>query len=182
MYTLNDSNSKLHWKGFKPGGKHHGTVDVITGKVETDGDQLSRGSFEIDLKSIKNEDIGNKTIRDKLVSHLKSKDFFHVEAYPKAYFEITRVEPAGVSDSGTDNGHTHVVTGDLTIRGNTRGISFPANISQDDRMIRARTGEISLNRTKWEVNHMSRSIFAGLKDQFINDEMVVKLDLKFEKN
>lgn len=173
-YNVEYEKSTLRWEGAKPGGKHFGTVEVINGAVRTTGNAISGGSFEIDMASIRNDDIGNKEMREKLVGHLKSKDFFYVERYPKAVFTITGVE--------TGKGSLHNITGDLTIRGNTNEISFPAEITMDDEMIHARTGEIVLDRTKWEVNHMSRSVFAELKDRFINDEMIIRLDLHFSRN
>ena len=89
-------------------------------------------------------------------------------------FKITKVEEG--------SGATQTITGDLTIRGNTNEISFPAEVSVDDNMIHASTEKITLDRTLWEVNHMSKSVFAELKDRFIDDEMVVKLDLHFKRN
>lgn len=181
-YGLTGSKSTLYWEGFKPGGMHHGTVEAVTGEALTAGNEITGGTFEIDLTTIRNDDIENDGMRERLVNHLKSKDFFYVEKYPRAYFKITRVEPEGFPSGETSRGSTHVVTGDLTIRDNTHEISFSAEVAMDEQVIHARTGEIKLNRTRWEVNHMSRSVFAGLKDNFINDEMVVKLDLHFDRN
>jgi polyisoprenoid-binding protein YceI len=147
---------------------------VINGAATTNGNGISGGSFEIDMTSIRNDDIGNDDMRKKLLGHLKSKDFFYVEKYPKAVFTISGVE------KGEGNGHN--ITGDLTIRGNTKEISFPVAITMDEEMIHARSDEIILDRTHWEVNHMSRSVFAQLKDRFINDEMIIKLDLHFSRN
>lgn len=173
-YTINYSKSTLYWEGAKPGGTHQGTIEIINGAAQTDGNSISGGSFEIDMSTIRNDDIGNEGMRDKLLGHLKSEDFFYVDKYPRAVFEITGVE-AG-------DGASHTITGDLTIRGNTNEISFAADIAMDDEMIHAKTGEIVLDRTKWEVNHMSKSVFAEMKDRFINDEMIVKLDLHFSRN
>ena len=173
-YSINNIKSTLSWEGSKPGGGHFGTIEVINGAAHADGGVISGGSFEIDMSSIRNEDIKKEDMRDKLVGHLKSEDFFYVEKYPKATFKITKVE-AG-------SGATQTITGDLTIRGNTNEISFPAEVSVDDNMIHASTEKITLDRTLWEVNHMSKSVFAEIKDRFIDDEMVVKLDLHFNRN
>ncbi len=173
-YSYNSSKSTLYWEGARPGKSHYGTIEVINGQAQTDGERITGGSFEIDMSSIRNTDIGNESMNDRLVNHLKSEDFFHVEKYPVATFEITGVEER--------SGMEHMVTGNLTIRGNTREISFPAEITMDERMIHAKTGEISLDRTKWEVNHMSKSVFAEMKDNFINDMMVVKLDVQLSRN
>lgn len=172
-YSLNGIKSTLYWEGSKPGGTHHGTIEVINGTAVSDGKLISEGSFEIDMNSIRNEDVERDEMRDKLVNHLKSEDFFYTEKYPKASFVITEVNAL--------SGDRQQITGDLTIRGITHEISFPAQITMDDQMIHAKTEEIVLDRTRWEVNFKSKSIFAGLKDSFIKDEMIVKLDIHFNK-
>jgi polyisoprenoid-binding protein YceI len=179
-YSLDHARSTLYWEGSKPGGKHHGTIEVITGVLNSGENSLSGGSFEIDMSSIRNEDVENEGMRNKLVDHLKSEDFFFVEKYPSAVFTITDV----ADNSGPQTGlnETHMITGDLTIRGITHSISFPAEISMDNNMVDARTGEIRLDRTRWDVNHQSKKVFAELMDNFIEDEMIVKLDLHFRVN
>lgn len=173
-YSINNSESTLHWTGVKPGGKHVGTIEVISGVAYTTDEALSGGSFEIDMTSIKNEDLKNDGMRNKLLGHLMSEDFFYVEKYPKASFEIIGVKAI--------TGSSHMITGELTLRGNKHEISFPADITIDEETIHARTGEITLDRTRWDVNHMSKSVFAKFKDNFVDDEMIVKLDVYFDRN
>lgn len=179
-YSLDYKKSTLYWEGSKPGGGHHGTVEVVTGVLNTSENSLVGGTFEIDMGTIRNDDIQNEGMRNRLVDHLKSEDFFYVEKYPSAHFTISGVSP--YAGSKEDISATHMITGDLTIRGNTHRISFPAEVSMNGEMVSARTGKISLDRTRWEVNHMSKSVFAELKDSFISDEMIVKLDLQFRVN
>jgi len=176
-YAFNEKESTLYWEGSKPGGKHFGTIEVINGSAVTDGDRIVGGTFQIDMSSIKNDDIENEGMRSRLLDHLRSEDFFYVDKFPTSTFEIKSVEPVSGADPAS-----HKITGELTIRGNTREVSFPADISMTDRAIYAKTGEISLDRTEWEVNHKSKSVFAGLKDSFIDDDMIVKLDVILERN
>lgn len=175
-YSYNAAASTVYWEGSKPGGKHHGTIQVVNGSALTDGNQIVGGSFELDMSTILNEDVKNDGMRDRLLNHLKSEDFFYVEKYPISSFKITSVEQM------RDDPSKHMVTGKLTIRGNTREVSFPSEITMDDRLIHARSGEIVLDRTQWEVNHQSKSVFAGLKDNFIDDEMIVRLDVHLNRN
>jgi polyisoprenoid-binding protein YceI len=175
-YSLNESASTVYWEGSKPGGRHHGTIEVVNGTALTDGETIVGGTFELDMTSIRNNDIENEGMKQRLLDHLKSEDFFYVEKYPKSSFTITSVQPVNGDPA------MHTVTGDLTIRGNTKQISFPAEISMDDHMIHARTGEITLDRTSWEVNHRSKSIFAQLKDNFIDDQMIVSLDIHLNRD
>jgi polyisoprenoid-binding protein YceI len=73
----------------------------------------SSGAFTIDVASI---DTGSD-YRD---GHLRTADFFHVEQHPTMTFKSTRVEPAG--------GNDYKVTGDLTIIGTTRPVTFDVEL------------------------------------------------------
>jgi polyisoprenoid-binding protein YceI len=176
-FELKSENSKINWKGKKPGGEHYGYIEVVKGALETDGSAIKGGTFTIDLNTIVCEDLTNEGMNNRLVGHLKSEDFFYTEKYPNAYFAITDV----VSQASSKDGFTanYKVTGDLTIRGIKNEISFPAKIDMNGNEITAKTGKIELDRTKWNVNFQSKKIFANLTDQFINDEMIITLDLHF---
>ena len=68
--------------------------------------------MEIKVKSIFTDD----QKRDK---HLKSKDFFDAGKYPVMTFESTGIKPTG--------DQKYLVSGKLTVKGNTKDISFPLN-------------------------------------------------------
>ncbi|MEX0988389.1 MAG: YceI family protein [Bacteroidales bacterium] len=178
-YKLVNDKSSLTWKGTKPGGEHIGVIKVVKGKVKTEGTAITGGNFTIDMNTIVNKDLTNESFNKKLVDHLRSEDFFHTEAHPEANFKIKSV----VAERSSKDGFTanHKVTGDLTIRGITHQISFPANIKVDEASVKAKSGEIVLDRTKWNVNYQSRKVFAELKDNYIHDEMYITLDLHFDK-
>ncbi len=178
-FELSSLKSKVNWKGMKPGGEHYGFIEVVSGKIDTDGSIITGGSFTIDMNSIVCEDLTNETYNKKLVGHLLSEDFFHTETYPEAYFNITSVKKQMSAQDGFSA--NHMVTGDLTIKGIKKEISFPAHISVEGNNVYAKTGEIKLDRTEWNVNYQSKKIFTSLTDNFINDEMLVSLDLQFDK-
>lgn len=178
-YKLSAENSKLNWKGMKPGGEHYGVVEGVTGSLDLDGNSITGGSFTFDMSTIVCHDLTNETFNKKLVDHLKSEDFFHVEKFPKAYFKVTSVVAAKSSKDGLSA--THDVKGDLTIKGVTKEIAFPVSVKIDGNKVSAKSGDIVLDRTEWNVNHMSKKVFANLKDNFVNDEMVVSLDMQFMK-
>jgi polyisoprenoid-binding protein YceI len=73
---------------------------------------------------------------------------------------------------------THRIEGNLTIKGVTKRISFPAQVGISNNVIMAKTPQFTLNRTEWSVNYGSKSIFANLKDNFIHDEMGIKIHLQ----
>ena len=179
-FALSNDASTVSWKGMKPGGEHYGVIEVVNGKIDTDGQQVIGGSFTIDMNSIICQDLTNEGMNNRLVGHLKSEDFFHTEAYPKAFFTITSVTSQQSAEEGFSA--NYMVTGNLTIRGTTNEISFPAEITMDDQLVYAKTGQIELDRTQWNVNFQSRKIFSNLADRYIDDMMIVSLDLRFDRS
>jgi polyisoprenoid-binding protein YceI len=96
-------------------------------------------SIEIDMDSVTTE-------IPLLTTHLKRTDFFDVEHFPKAIFISSRVE------ASTAEGATHMITGDLTVRGVTRILTIPARfaVSADqvalDATITVRQSEFGMER------------------------------------
>ena len=180
-YKLDPTSSIIRWRGTKPGGEHYGTVKVTEGKISVEENIITSGKFTIDLNTIVNEDLADKNFNDKLVGHLKSKDFFFVEEYPLAYFEIVSVEKTPDVQGHVEGQHaiTHNVTGNLTIRGITKSITFPAQIDISDEKVKAVTNPFAIDRTQWNVSFISKSVFAEFKDNFIDDNMIIQLELEF---
>lgn len=176
VFNVIDSASTVFWRGTKPGGEHTGTVGIGSGSVTISNNTIGAGSFEIDLNSIVCTDLTDPDMNGKLVGHLKSEDFFHVAQFPVAKFDIVSVKalPDSVAAS-------HEITGNLTMRGVTKSITFPAVIDINPEGINASTDEFAIDRTLWNVSFMSKSVFANLKDQFINDDINLKLNLTFSK-
>lgn len=183
-YNLIAEASDLRWKGIKPTGEHVGTVDITTGKVSADEGKITAGHILINMTTIVNEDITNPERNAKLVNHLKSEDFFHVSEFPTAAFEFVSVEKIENADTPAEGGivPTHNVTGNLTMRGTTKSITFPARIESEGNKILVLSNPFAIDRTKWNVNFKSKSIFAELRDDFIHDDIILSLDLEFAKN
>ena len=74
------------------------------------------------------------TMRDR---HLRSEDFFHVEKFPAITFESLRVEGAG---------RRLLVVGRLTLRGVTREVRVPVDVSVAGNRLEAR-GQFDVKRT-----------------------------------
>lgn len=111
-FTVDQSHSNVSFE------VKHMMVSKVKGRFESysadveaeDLTDLTTASirFTIDVASINtnNEDRDN---------HLKSADFFDAENYPEITFEATKIEK---------DGDDYKVTGDLTIRGVTKPITF----------------------------------------------------------
>jgi len=167
--------STLKWTGTKVTGAHNGSVALKSGSVVVDGKKLAGGQFEIDMNSITVEDLQGGS-KDKLTAHLKSADFFEVDKYPTAKFVIKKVSPL----KNDKEGNTHTVSGELTMKGKTKPLSFPARISVGDKSAEA-VAKVKVDRTKWDVRYGSGKFFKGLGDKMIHDEFTLDLDLKAAK-
>ncbi len=185
-YALDVSTSSVSWVGSKPTGKHGGTIAVKDGSINIENDVIVGGSINIDLNNIICEDLKeSQEYHDKLIGHLKSEDFFDVANHPLAVFEITSVEAIDSSfqvevkeEFETENkpasadvhiveSPTHKVTGNLTLRGTTLSIAFPANISMKDGSVHAEA-KFNIDRTLWNVKHNDEADVADkAKDKFI---------------
>ena len=177
-YSIEPGSSVVNWRGTKVGGEHYGYVDISEGEVKVDDNMVTGGKIVIDLNSIVDEDIENESMNARLVGHLKSEDFFYTQEYPEAVFEITSIEEFNGEAMGDVNPN-YRVTGNLTMRGKTNSISFPAKIEISDSKITAKTNEFSIDRTKWDVNFKSRTVFAEFKDDYIDDLMNLQFDVVF---
>ncbi len=171
-YTVVADKSIVHWAGKKPlveGYVDSGTIGVKEGTITSTADTAS-GSFVIDMTSLRVGLTAKKPgMESKLEEHLKKGDFFDVTTYPTAKFVITKVTPR--SDSATT--FMYDVTGDLTMKGKTNAITFPAKIFMKDGMIVAEA-TTAIDRTKWGITFGSKSFFDNLADNFIDD--MVQLD------
>jgi len=162
-------DSKLLWKGFKPTGSHNGTAKLKEGGILYEGKILKEGFFVFDMTSLIDLDLPQEDeYNQKLITHLTSPDFFDTQAYPTALFTITNVL--------TEASQTKI-TGDLTIKGITKSISFPVTISEKDAGLQLIAEPFMIDRTQFDIKYKSNKFFDNLKDKFINDEFEISFDL-----
>lgn len=174
--NLNKEESKINWTGKKPTGEHKGYVLLKEGRLLTENSEVTGGSFVMDMNSITNVDIKNDEGKNKLITHLKSNDFFDVQKFPTAKFEITNISKIN-NGAQQQRKATHSIEGDLTMKGVSRKVSFDASINVLNGKYTANTPDFTINRTEWGVNHQSKSIVAGLTDDFIHDDITLSIDL-----
>lgn len=166
--VIDTQASAIHWKGSKPAGagSHVGTIALKEGTLVINGTNLESGSFVIDMNSIVDTDLTDSKMNEMLVNHLKSEDFFDVAKYPEAYFAVTAVKEVTGSDS-----ITHTISGNLKMKDVEKNITFDAKITKEGDVYKAVTLPFSIDRTQWNVQFGSKTIFANLKDQIINDDI-----------
>jgi polyisoprenoid-binding protein YceI len=107
---------------------------------------------------------------------LKAEDFFNTVAFPDAMFEVTSVQVAK-----GNNGTTHNVTGNMTIKGITKTLSFPAKITGGGNQVFVE-GSLGVDRTQFDVRYGSTAFFDNLGNKAIDNifNLTIKLvgDLK----
>jgi len=159
--------SKVEWLGKKITGQHQGTIDIKEGTLEVNNGQLTGGKIVIDMQSLKDVDLTDAEYNAKLVGHLKSDDFFSVAKFPTSQLEVTKVE-------GT--GNNLVVSGNLTIKGITNPVSFPATVSKEGANT-VYSGKVIIDRSKYDVRYGSKSFFNDIGDKAIDDEFTLDYKL-----
>ncbi|HHP7241490.1 MAG TPA: YceI family protein [Cyclobacteriaceae bacterium] len=171
-YNVDVNASTIEWIGRKVLGEHNGTIKLKEGSVEVEKNTLIGGTFVIDMSTINNEDLsGNQ--KGKLEGHLKSDDFFGVKNYPTATIVITEAIPYGKAKKGETI--QYKIEGNLTIKGKSKAIKFPAEVMVDNSKVEAQA-DITVDRSEYDVKYGSGSFFDNLGDKTIYDEFDVKVN------
>lgn len=173
-FKADATQSKIKWHGSKVTGEHVGFINLKSGKLMMDNGKVTGGEFVVDMTSITNTDIESEEYNQKLVGHLKSDDFFGVDKFPLATLKIT-----GAKESN-EEGSTHNFSGEITIKGKTEKITFPANVKMEGDKLMA-TAKITIDRSKFDVRYGSGSFFDGLGDKMIYDDFDLNIDLVASK-
>jgi polyisoprenoid-binding protein YceI len=153
-FPLTGKNTEVKFTGTKPNGKHDGGFKSVTGTASVTGTDATtlKIKLDIDTTSLYSDN-------EKLTTHLKSPDFFGVKSNPKATFESTKVEKDGAD---------YKVTGDLTMLGQKKSITFPAKIAATDTGVTL-TSSFSIDRTQWGMTYG-----AGKVDNLVKLNVSVK--------
>ena len=147
--------SKINWLAKKVTGQHEGTINLASGSLVANGMKVTGGEFVIDMKSIVCTDITDAENNKKFIGHITQGDFFEVEKYPTSTFKITKVNGANL-------------TGDLTMHGVTKSITFPAKVSMVGGKATA-IASIPVDRTDFGVKYGSKKFFDSIGDKAIDD-------------
>lgn len=172
-FKADEETSSVEWKGSAPDHFHTGAFQV-SGNLQTNADgKITGGDFTIPIASISNFDLTDPAIREQLLSHLKSPDFFNMAVHPNAEFHITKVEAYGNTASSANT----LITGDFTMIGQTHSIQIPAVIKTENNKISA-DGAFRLNRLQWGMDSFNDPE-AGL---YILPDVDITLKLNFKKS
>ena len=161
-YTVDAAASSVEWKGEVIGVYgHNGTVKLASGTVEIADSVITGGTFTIDMTSIwptdsasyKDQDGGRAT---DLVAHLTTDDFFGIDSFPTATFEV-------VSAEGLDK-----VNGKLTVKGVTVDEQLEISNLQVSEAGATFTGTLVFDRQKHGVSWKH-----FVKDYVLSDDITI---------
>ena len=184
-YAIDTAKSQLTWIGAKMTGRHNGIFKIREGELHLDDSMLTSGTIVIDMTQMRSDD---KTIdpnaNAKLTKHLRSADFFDVEKYNTAKFVLTGIAPYDSTvvkkpapRTKTDaalrvKDPTHFITGNLTLKDQTKSVTFPAKITLEEDLLKAKAN-FNIDRTHWGLVYRSDK---SLGDQTIKPEVNIGFD------
>lgn len=172
VFKADTQKSSIEWVAGKVAGEHRGIVKISNGSLILEENNLKSGAFTIDMKSMSVTDLKGSSAQN-LLGHLRGEDFFAVEKYPASTFIITKV-----SQTSADKVN---ITGNLTIKGITNSISFPANLKKQKNGLTALAKDVKVDRTKYDIRYRSRSFFGDIGDKAIDDEFILNINLVCKK-
>lgn len=162
-FQIASAQSNIEWVGRKVTGSHNGTIAVKEGELILNDGKIAGGKFVVDTTSIKILDIVDPATNAQFAGHLASDDFFSIQKFPEASFEIT---------STTGN---HIV-GNLTIKGITHPVGFDTEINVGEEQVTA-TARIVIDRTQYEMKFRSGNFFKDLGDTLIYNDFELNLSI-----
>jgi rhodanese-related sulfurtransferase/polyisoprenoid-binding protein YceI len=173
-YTLDPDRCRVRWIGRNANGAHTGTLRIRSGSISPKGKSGFSGAFTVDLTSMANEDVEDPSLRQVLIDHLMSDDFFFVHEHPEAVFTLRSIRFHSKAAPGSANCE---ISGRLTLRGTGADLRFPATVS------RLPDGEISaeahfdFDRTRWGAIYGSGKFFRYLGRHLVYDDVTVQMHL-----
>lgn len=174
-YILNATASTATWKGYQRSGYfNEGAVNVQSANLEVVAGVVKSGYFEMPLSSLANLNLPTDSLKDLLIHHLKSADFFNMPLYPSLSFLIKTVEVYSGNIEGAIPNANYVIKGDFTMLGKSLPLSFPAKIEISNKQLFL-TAIFTIDRTKWGMNYGALDTLPD--DQYIKPEVDIYLQL-----
>jgi polyisoprenoid-binding protein YceI len=133
-----------------------GAFSAVEGSGTVGADGSVSGSIVIDATSV-------DTKKKKRDDHLRTADFFEVDAHPTITFSLTDAHPKGAGKVE--------LTGTLTIRGTSRPVTLLAEVSSTDGAATV-SSEFDIDRSEWGLKWAK--LGAGLQNHVVINARFIK--------
>lgn len=177
--TVDTTASSIAFTGWGVGKNHPGKFKLSGGTFTVQNGKVTSGSFTINVNSMSMDEEGDM-FQTNLRGHLLSADFFDAEKNPEAKFELTGTEPytPTAGDTSVVAGANTKVSGNLTLKGITKNVSFPAKVDVTETGVTA-VANFDIDRTQWDMHYNEDKESA--KDKFIAHEVNIRLNVSGKK-
>ncbi len=162
-YAVDPKLSTIQWTASKVYGQHTGDIKIKQGNIWIEGKKITGGRVLLDMNSITVSDLEGKDKED-LETHLKDSDFFETEEWPVGKLIITSVMEK------KDSSFTHEVKAQLTLKGKTKPIRFPATLTFSETGVKIES-LFEIDRTRWGIT------YRGSLDNIIQKMVALKIEV-----
>ncbi len=159
-FEIVSSISKIDWTGRKVTGAHNGTIGIKEGNFILNDGKISGGKVVIDTTTITILDIADPATNAQFAGHLASDDFFSIEKFPTATFDLISVKELSNST---------YLEGNLTIKNITHLVGFESKVEQNGDTLNL-NGKLIIDRTKYDIKFRSGNFFKDLGDTLIYND------------
>jgi polyisoprenoid-binding protein YceI len=177
--NIDTTSSTVGFTGWGVGKNHPGKFKLSMGNLTVKDGKVASGTFTININSLAMEEQG-EMFQTNLKGHLLSADFFDAAVHPEAKFEITGSEAytPTAGDTSVVTGANTKISGNLTIKGIAKNVTFPAKVDVTESGVTA-IANFDIDRTQWDMHYNDDKESA--KDKFIAHEVNIRLNISAKK-
>lgn len=163
--TYQAKDQQIQWTGHAAVGGYapEGTLKISQADLMIDRERIVELSFEIDMSSLEQE---NKQLQ----GHLREEDFFDVNRYPRAKFQLSI--PCLIEEQSLQ------LMGNMTIKSTTLEERVPVSIKRMGHSVILKF-EHSMDRTRYGITYNSPTVFEKIKENAIADQFEIKGLIRF---
>lgn len=171
--AVDTAQSTITWFGKNRNITHHGTLGIVTGRLEFDSGVLKSGELLLDMKAIVNLNLSDPVLGAQLVAHLRSEDFFDAEKFPVAVVVVERAEPLEATP-GRPNCRLFCT---LELKGRILPLELPAILEMREDGFLIAEGHGEFDRTQWDVLYGSGRFYQCLGMHLVHDHVLFQVRL-----
>ncbi|MBB4802705.1 polyisoprenoid-binding protein YceI [Flavobacterium nitrogenifigens] len=162
QFKIDSAKSQIDWIGRKVTGAHNGTIGIKEGNFIINSGKIIGGKIIIDIATIKILDVTDAATNAQFAGHLASDDFFSIEKFPTASFDIITAKQL------TSN--SYYLEGNLTIKDITHLTGFEVKLEESNGNAFSLAGKLVIDRTKYDIKFRSGNFFKDLGDTLIYND------------